>query len=594
MTSIRMRIFPKSIQTNFQRATTVCYIFVVGSVLFLESLAPPKVESNLERKTSPTERWLKPVVTPTVSSFVPDNIIAGNRLEVFGTGFSVIKEENKVLFTHDQWTPSPEATAEEASETRLLVRVPFGSITGPIQVKVTPSGSPEEISQASVGRLAIKVSVSGFAQDASNCAAGTCKPVKDVTISNGLLSTKTDDAGEFVLAGVGASPASIFDINGQTATPPYTAFPNYLEMEVLDLRDNFFPAPINLIPQTGPPYYLGKAAALAYAKQINQSAGEVSLITDPKAVVRFPNGATSGIVRLNVYQRERAPVRLPLKHFSSTIVQIAPFGVTINPGAKLIFPNNDGIGKDLKIPANDLNIRLFRYDRSKESPTAGRFVDAGPAHLINEGRQIETEPTAIRETSYYFVSTERNTGTLQGRVRKDLRPVKNAIVVARGQSTLSDAEGQFVLASVPVIREDNDQVIVEVYSIEPGRVIGIERAGVSLKAGETKKLDPDIMFRERRPRNVDAPLTLLAPSMIEIQAGKNHEFNAMLRDAKKQNAKVMIEGVNFARLVSGKGDSYKILLTPKNSDIGNYNITLTASASGGRASTHRILLSVSK
>ena len=40
-------------------------------------------------------------------------------------------------------------------------------------------------------------------------------------------------------------------------------------------------------------------------------------------------------------QNGRTPVSLPFGYYSTSIVQITPFNIKFDPGAKLIFPNTD-------------------------------------------------------------------------------------------------------------------------------------------------------------------------------------------------------------------------------------------------------------
>src|SRR5262249_53426173 len=107
------------------------------------------------------------------------------------------------------------------------------------------------------------------------------------------------------------------------------------------------------------------------------------------------------------FERGRTPADLPPGIFSSTIVQITPFGATITPGAKLTFPNSDNL------PAGS-KARLFKFDQTAGSATLGTFVDVGEATVSDSGERVETAPNAITETTYYFVSVPRPTAMLTG------------------------------------------------------------------------------------------------------------------------------------------------------------------------------------
>src|SRR6185503_1701271 len=135
--------------------------------------------------------------------------------------------------------------------------------------------------------------------------------------------------------------------------------------------------------------------------------------------------------------------------FSSSIAQIAPFGVKLMPGGKLTFPNPDGFTAGSPV-------KLFRFDLTPASPTLGTFVDTGKQALVSaNGSRIETEENAITETSYYFVSLARPLTTVVGRVLDSdgSTPVRGAIVHARGQEASTDGNGGFVLRRVPTIGE---------------------------------------------------------------------------------------------------------------------------------------------
>src|SRR5262249_11305056 len=143
-------------------------------------------------------------------------------------------------------------------------------------------------------------------------------------------------------------------------------------------------------------------------------------------------------VFLAALQNARTPVELPFGYFSSSIVQITPFGVVLDPGAKLVFPNKDGL------PPGASAI-LFRYDQN-----AGKFVQENPdtvkANVSADGKTIETDPGAIKITSYYFAAMARDMTTIRGYVfEKDGRtPVNHALGRFRGQEAFTDGAGSHV------------------------------------------------------------------------------------------------------------------------------------------------------
>ena len=73
------------------------------------------------------------------------------------------------------------------------------------------------------------------------------------------------------------------------------------------------------------------------------------------------------------------PVKLPAGASSNAIIQLAPFRVMLNPGAKLIFPNPEGL------PAGS-KVTLWTLDQDVTSATVGSFVPAGQAMVSSAGR----------------------------------------------------------------------------------------------------------------------------------------------------------------------------------------------------------------
>jgi len=127
---------------------------------------------------------------------------------------------------------------------------------------------------------------------------------------------------------------------------------------------------------------------------------------------------------------------------------------------------------DDRIPPN-AEARLFRFEQL--TGEVGRFVDAGAATVSADGSQIETAAIAITQTSYYFVSIRRPTAAINGRVVESSgRPVPQAIVQARGQTTFTDGNGGFVLRDVPVLKA-GDRVRVDCSVCQASGLPGYER-----------------------------------------------------------------------------------------------------------------------
>lgn len=248
------------------------------------------------------------------------------------------------------------------------------------------------------------------------------------------------------------------------------------------------------------------------------------LTLPPNAVVRFPDGSTSGRINVTPLDQGRTPAILPTGHFSSTIAQLAPFGATITPGGKLTFPNTDGL------PANT-QAGLFRFKQRSDDSSGdiGSFMDVGAATVSTDGRQVETTANAITETSYYFVSIQRPTAAINGRVvESDGRPVPRAIVQARGQATFTDGFGGFVLRDVPALKASGDRVRVEVsYQRPDGRVSRKEGNEVELIAGALVTVRPEIALD---PVTTNFPPVILAPAALTIEAGDSSTFDFVVTD----------------------------------------------------------------
>jgi hypothetical protein len=560
-------------------------LFSIGVIVSVEV-------SKLWRVTSTVQQL-------QINSFSSPSVIAGNNLWIYGTGFSSTISDNTVVFTDDQSLLPVPTTAKVISSTptELCIRAPYGAGPGRIRVEVNQGGQVQ--TALSPNPIMIETSFSGYVKDAD-----TGTEIKDVTIrvlyalpscNPPNLCDQTDDEGAFLILINQILPGHVFwfDADGSTATPPYQGYNPHL-MWTLKGRDNPYPDFIYLKKVGGDSFFVPQPYALKASalRDENTQSSRVDLQLPPNATVRFPNGEMSGTLRLDKFEHERTPTSLPLNYFSSTIVQISPFGVTIKPGAKLIFPNRD------KIPANQL-MRLFRLDQTIGSPNIGRFVEAGLAKVTADGQWVETEANAIKETSYYFVSIAHPLAIIQGRVvESDGQPVRRSIIIVRGQQTYTNENGEFVLNTVPVIRA-NDRVTVEVSILRPdGRVDSTERAGIEVIPDRKTQLTSDILLQSSGttllPHNVPPP-TISAPSSFTLRAGKVGNLDIKVGNADRaEKLQVSIKGVTFAKLMPGKNNVYQLRLTPRVNDVGVYTLTLTAANSSGINTVHRLLLKVSK
>ena len=138
-----------------------------------------------------------------------------------------------------------------------------------------------------------------------------------------------------------------------------------------------------------------------------------------------------------------------------------------------------------------------------------------------DGTKIETAANAVTQTSYYFVSRQWPAATIIGHViEPDGRPVRRAVVTARGQSAFTDNNGGFVLANVPVITSDglNDQVLVEISYVRPdGSIARTQRTIAGVNANQIRQLTEDFALpratANQQPR-IFAPLSLVVTTLI--------------------------------------------------------------------------------
>lgn len=396
---------------------------------------------------------------PQVNNYDPNNVFAGNDMTISGAGFSQVTTENTVRIG------GTEATVQTAASNTLTVKVPFGVIGGPLTVQ-TQTGQG-----AATAPVAVKTSVSGFLEDTSRTPITGAR----VTLRSTALEDFSSPEGSFLLGEVVTPGLSLVDIDPSTAEGglPY---PNItIPKDVLTNRDNMIDRPVPLEPISGPSLTVGDAAngfgadslifqraqvaapdATAATNGVISTNG-VTLEIPPAAGALFPGGAKSGVITLTALQGSRTPVNLPPGVFSSDIVQITPFGVKLNPGGKLTFPNRDGV------PAGSL-ARLFKFDQTPGSPTLGKFIDAGPAVVSDDGSSIESLDGAVTDTTYYFVAIQRQTTTVIGRVvEADAKtPIRRALVNVRGQEAFTDGNGGFILRQVPANPGDVLTVIASV------------------------------------------------------------------------------------------------------------------------------------
>jgi len=494
-----------------------------------------------------------------VNDFVPPTALAGQMMTITGEGFYPTPPENTVLIG------GVEARVMTASANQLTIIVPFGGRSGPVSV-ITPGGEG-----VSVRRLPMRTSVSGVIEDTNR------QPISGVTvrlIGTGIFAI-TGAEGSFILPDAQPSPAATLEIDGGTVptTLPYPTL--RLKMRIVAEQDNQLSRPVALQQATGPSIRAG-AGALAISSSPAQTVagriqnnGVIFEVRDGTSV-SFPDSGRIGALTLSIIENNRTPVNLPAGQFSAIIPQITPFGAVLLPGAKLTFPNPDGY------PAGT-PVKLFRLDQNRANPgdTLGSFVETGTAVVSADGQRIETGPNAITEVSVYFVSNDRPTTTVVGRVvdSDGVTPVRQALVRARGQEAFTDGNGAFTLRGVVV--SQGDLISVEASFVRPnGRVDRTQRNNISTVVGGETPVAPALVLpseiSNRQP-------VVLAPTILAINAGETRDINVVAYDPDMgQTIRIAVTGANFASIIPQGNDVYTLRLNPRADDAGRYTLKLTA------------------
>jgi len=447
---------------------------------------------------------------PTISSFSPMSALAGGTLAIAGSGFSSQLASNSVRIA------GLDASVISVTPNELQVKVPFGVQSGQISVR-TPNGEG-----LSTERLTLRTSISGFVQNTSS------EPLANMTARLGTTMGISDGSGNFIIADVPGG-AALVEIDGSTipASPPYPSV--VLKQIVSNGRDNQFSSPIYLQQASGPSVGVGTSSSGGgdHENEVEEtssgphaegnefsteaarnpqavstiSLGNVTLGIQPSTHALFPNGATVGNLTLSLLNKSLTPVNLPAGVFSNTIIQITPFRVMLNPGAKLTFPNTDGLPVGSKVT-------LWTLDQDLNSPTVGSFVPAGEAIVSADGQRIETANNAVRITSIFFVSRSSDTTTITTAIITGQvvdcggQPVAGAVVSARGQNQITDGQGSFVLRAVPLFNP-TESVPVEVSLIRNGQTTRLTKNVIAVQGGVASvSFDLSLSSANCRPRAI--------------------------------------------------------------------------------------------
>lgn len=540
---------------------------------------------------------------PAISSLSRTETQAGEILEIYGSGFA---PDADVLFI-DADRRSYNAQIIEVSPTLLRVLVPFGAGSG--QVAVSTEGG--EARHA----ITLRTTLSGIIQRADRQPSGAYRRVgvRDLAVRaavpGGERTSFTNDDGAFLLAGLPQSGLLTFYVDGDSrGVLPGINVP--YKMPVRAGRDNQFPGYVEVkapggqtIPATGG----GRLPDRAFV--IEEAIEGKRVVVEPRGSrirtakrVQGSEQDEDGELTVTVLDPGRVPANLPAGHFSTTIVQITPIGVEIDPGLKLTFPNTD------RLPAGT-EVSLFQYEVRPDDAEIGEFVEIGKARVSSDGERIETEDNAAKIGSYYFVSIRRPTVTLYGSViEEDGDAARGALVQVHGQSAFShtDDNGAFILPDVPFI--EGFELALEVSYLRPdGTVERAERVVGDLSAGDLRFVSPAIVLPGTGRRR--API-IIAPRSLTVEAGEAADFALFVYELRATGPlqSVTVAGAQFASIAEdgakgGAGEGaeegtsegssrYRLLLAPEAGDAGSYRLRVTATDAEGLMTSEEIALEV--
>jgi uncharacterized protein (TIGR03437 family) len=523
--------------------------------------------------------------------------LAGDEFVINGMGFSPNKADN-IVHIGNLLAPVIEAT-----ETQLKVMAPYGLESSTVSVRTTLGEGK------SSQDLPVRTSISGVVEDTARrplegVVVRLCGTTSSCDRPAKISSTNSD--GAFVLPDVTEdvlwieADGSVLQIN-----PPFPKYPTTILTQ--SNRDNQLERNIVLQQSTGSSGTVGGSSLTgdSTSKQHGQNGqngqnglpppvsqgvtiqtGEFQLQFPAGVKVNTPSGETTATLTLTPVENSRTPVQLPYGYYSKSIVQITPFGVQFDPGAKLIFPNTDGF------PAG-MPLVLYRFE-----PSAGRFVQDKAAVTVSEdGQHIETAADAIKVSSYYFASSLRNTTTATGRVLDDdgKTPLQNALVRCRGQEFFTDGNGSYVLRYVAA--EDKELITVEVITQRTSsRVDRLLSASASAVLGGLTKM-PDVIVPDIK---TNRPPTILSISKQQVEAGKTLNVPVVINDPdvgqKLTVSVVSVSGPNFATiapsLLGNIASAYTLQLKPPASLSGEHTLMITAVDSAGEVAQANVIVYV--
>ncbi|MDQ3011427.1 MAG: IPT/TIG domain-containing protein, partial [Acidobacteriota bacterium] len=536
-------------------------------------------------------------VVPIVMSFTPDSVQAGQELTITGSGFSSTFTNNIVRIG------GAEANVVSATTTTIRAIVPYGAESGPVSVRIANSeGRGNTI-------IRVRTSLTGMVEDTRG------QPLSGIPVrlNSPAMTVTTNDEGVFTFADIAAGAKEI-EVDG-SASAVRSLYPKVLlRTNVIAGRHNLLPRPVSLQSISNATLAINSGVISALSPDDNNGApvsateqsaanlsvksGGVTFEVPSGANISVNSGATVNGLTLTAVENGLTPARLPGGEVISAMAQVTPFGVSINPGAKLIFPNQFSTRGPLAVGTK---VKLFRLNQTAGGDRLGEFVEAGEATVSADRQTIETAENAITETGMYFVSVAHPTITVIGRALDSdrLTPVRNAIVRLNGQEAFTDGNGGFVLRSVAVFPFNSFEKITitpRLHLLRPngrkessapsivasGSVVAEGILDLSLPLGD---FQPDSL--RFSPATANRSPVIVAPLAVNL-GDSNLDVNFTATDPERNPITVTVTGATFAIIAGGTGGLYQLRLSPGSVAAGAYTLTITARDSLGASATHTI------
>jgi uncharacterized protein (TIGR03437 family) len=521
----------------------------------LSVIAPGGISSNLVEVEFASPAGSAPQVT----GFVNNEVLANEIVRISGSGFSPVASENAVRLG------ALEMTVLSATSSELTVLAPYGAESGEVIVR-TPQGESR-----SSAVLMIRTSISGFVESTDR------QPLPGVTVrlKGTRIVSVTNANGAFILPDISAG-AAVLEIDAASIQPA-NSFPKLLiRTNAAARRDNAIIHPIALQKNTGAVINLNGTS-----ENIVSPDGDLTLALPSGAVVTFPDGSTQGTLTLTTVLASRTPVAFPTGLHSARVAQIAPYGTTFSSGGKLTFINED------TYPAGT-ELKLYRLEQNAGSANAGMFVEIGTATVDASGKTIDTAANAITESGLYFVAAFRSETTVSGRMlESDGRPVRNAMLRARGQVAMTDGNGGFVLRHLPVSAGSATFAIETTLQRAEGSFVRAQRDGLQLLSDAVTWVTPEISLPALLP-NQSPQISSFDISNLSVAEGTSQLRGFTLTDADAgQTISACVSGSAFATT-----EQNAVRIAPGYDDAGSYTIVLTATDNQGRSVSSSLRVTV--